>query len=448
MNRLGMVSLLAWCCTMNLPVTAQEANYDESRIPPYTLPDPLRTEAGQVVTTVEDWVGKRRGETLALFQQHVFGTMPAADAPLEVVRRRIDKVQVSLPLKTGEDAGAQVLAEVEQWELDLQRPGRQQPPITLRLITFRPADSSQPVPVILGYNFFGNHSLTDLPHVPLAQLWDRKTGREESAAEASRGQRASLWPVAQILNRGYALVTLYYGDVDPDFDDGFANGVHALYPELQNRPDNWSAIGAWAWGLQVIRGQLQTDPLLDASRVIVFGHSRLGKTALWAGATDPGFAAVISNNSGCGGAALSRRRIGESVARINTTFPHWFCLRHRDYNDNEDACPVDHHQLIALSAPRPVYVASATEDTWADPKGEFLSAFHAGPVYRLWDAELAAAGKITGGLGLSEPQMPAPQQPLGRRIGYHLRQGKHDVTLFDWMAYLDFLDRHLKRDHE
>ena len=316
-------------------------------------------------------------------------------------------------------------------------------PHSLRLLIYTPK-TDKPVAAFLGLNFGGNHTIHSDPAIAVTDRWvrDRKdeTTNKHVATEAGRGAAAGRWPVEAIIDRGYALVTIYYGDIDPDFDDGFENGIHGVFQdETKSIPadQRWGSIAAWAYGLSRALDYLIIDPAIDGSRVAVIGHSRLGKTSLWAGASDPRFKMVVSNNSGCGGAALSRRAIGETVGRINTSFPHWFCRNFRKYNENENACPVDQHELIALIAPRAVYIASATEDKWADPKGEFLSAVHADPVYRMLG---------TKGLGADGPpnEMPPPDRPIkSGRIGYHLRTGKHDLTHYDWQQYLNFADRHL-----
>ena len=413
-----------------LPVGAQ--NYDESKVPHFSLPDPLVFVDGSPVSTPRAWRERRRAEILELFQDSVYGRTP--DRPYEL--------QIE-PGVVDDDAldGKATLKEVELRLLAGSET------LVLNLVLFVPNERRSPAPAFLGLNFYGNHSIHPATGITLSGAWMTENDDfgivEHRATERSRGVRSHRWPVELLIDRGYGLVTLYYGDIDPDFDDGFQNGVHRLFDADTNvninvdgtsrRPDAWGSIAAWAFGLSRAMDYLEVDPAIDASRVALMGHSRLGKAALWAGASDERFAVVISNDSGCGGAALSRRQFGETLEAINARFPHWFCRNFHRYNGLEDELPVDQHMLLALIAPRPLYVASAVEDQWADPRGEFLSLKHASAVYELLGAE-----------GLSAEQWPEPDSPITGTLGYHVRTGGHDVTDYDWERFLDFADRHFQ----
>jgi hypothetical protein len=408
-------------------MSAQPAgfNYDESKIPDYSLPDPLINLDGVRIADSAEWTGQRRGEILELFQKHVYGRRPADP-------KRVSYIEESRHIAlNGKAVRKQVTIRLD----DLGE-GHD-----IQVLMYLPPTVKGPVPAFLGYNFGGNQSINSDPGIVMPTSWMREargTGYEGGVAnEKSRGLSARRWPVEMIVERGYALVNIYYGDIEPDHADGWKTGIRSKINRDDEgdrlEPEDWSAISAWAWGASHVLDYLETDPAVDGSKVAIFGHSRLGKTSLWAGASDERFALTISNDSGCGGAALSRRAFGETVQRINTSFPHWFCERFKAYNNNEAALPVDQHMLIALMAPRPVYIASAEEDIWADPKGEFLSAKHAGPVYELFGL---------GGVEVDE--QPAIHQPVGSSIGYHIRAGAHDVTDYDWEQYLNFADKHLK----
>ncbi len=420
--RAGLLAVSVMAFSSN--TTGQEIviNYDEDKILPYTLPVLLETAECRKIDSTAGWE-KRRKELLALFADQMYGRTPSEKLKPEIrVLKEVDGILDGL-------------GSMKEVRLSFENHGHQ---VAIDVLIFLP-ESNVPVPCFLGLNFAGNHTVHPMPEITLSKSWMRPNQDggivDSRATEASRGKSASRWPVEMILKSGYGLVTAYYGDIDPDFDDEFQNGVHPLFykaDQTKPEPGQWGSIGAWAWGLSRIQDYLETDCDVDSSRVALLGHSRLGKTSLWAGAQDERFAIVISNNSGSGGAALNKRVIGENVIRINTSFPHWFCGNYKQYNNAESKLTFDQHQLIALMAPRPVYVASAEEDRWADPKGEFLSAREAGPVYNLYGLPAIS----------SNSQMPEVNQPIHTTVGYHIRTGRHNVTDFDWEQYIRFANRH------
>ncbi|MBA62575.1 MAG: acetylxylan esterase [Planctomycetaceae bacterium] len=400
-------------------------NYDESKVPDYELPQVLRSLEGKRIKTVEWWQGKRRGEILELFREHVYGRVP-----LDV------KAEIIPVIEEQSDEALGGIAIRRQVRLYLQEKGKEPYIDVLIYLPKLQLKRDGAVPIFTGLNFSGNHTVTSEKEVAVHEKWARNDSRlghsNNQANEGSRGKSVERWQVKMLLKNGFGLATAYYGDIDPDFDDEFNNGVHTLFnSSRQLNGGDWGSIATWAWGLSRMMDYFETDGDIDHQRVALTGLSRLGKTSLWAGAEDQRFAIVISTDSGCGGAALSRRMFGETVKRINTAFPHWFCDNFNNYNDQEERIPVDQHMLIALLAPRPAYIASAEKDVWADPKGEFISGLEANSVYKLF-----------GKQGTVVKHQPAVNVPVGDYIGYHIRSGDHDANEFDWQQYIKFARRH------
>ena len=390
---------------------------------PEPSPELLRTARGEPVGTVQDWENIRRPELIALFEDYVYGHTPAAayePATVEVLEAsdtafggRARRRQVRLTYTAGDFT------------------------LPIDLLLYLPSGRVD-APIVFGYNFYGNHTITDDPAVVVPTSWTRTSealGIESHRPSATdRGVRAYRWAIGELLDAGIGLATVYCGDVDPDRPE-FNDGAHRLIdgpPPARRDSSAWGTIGAWAWGASEVMDYLARAPELSGAPVVLFGHSRLGKAALWAGARDGRFAAVISNDSGCGGAAMFRPGRGESIADITTSFPHWFADRFDAYAGREAALPIDQHALLALVAPRPLYVASATEDGWADPLGEYHAAVAAGEAYRLY-----------GHAAPVSPVPPPPDSSLQTRLGYHVRTGPHDVTPYDWRQFARWINAHV-----
>lgn len=400
---------------------------------PEAWPDPLVTAGGRPVTDAAEFTRVRRAELLRAFAEDVYGETPAGKLPMAV------KV-------TSEDASALGgLAIRRQITLTVGTAGKTR---DLHLLLYLPAKAKGAVPVFVGLNFDGNASTTTDPGVDLGEVWtpdpketgiplgSLKNNLHQAPAENLRGHDAGKWPFAEIVKAGYGAATMYAGDVEPDYATGIGFGVRPLFfragqymPELHD----WGAIGAWAWGLSRVADYLSNAPGVDGKALILTGHSRMGKAALWAAAQDERFAMVISNESGQGGAGLSHREAGETIWHLNLAFPYWFSGAFHAYNGRTQAYPLDGHLLLSLIAPRPLFVASAEEDSFSDPKGEFASAKAASAVYQLY-----------GKTGLGEGDSFAVGKLMGTDVRYYCRTGKHDMLLEDWQRYIAFADGYFK----
>jgi dienelactone hydrolase len=362
------------------------------------LPDPLVTGDGKRVTTAAEWPA-RRAELVELFAHHVYGRAPVG---------RPDGMTITVTEAASGVMGG--TADRRQLRLGWKGPGGEG---GMNVVLFVPTKREKPVGCFLLI-----------------------CNRPAENIDPTREKKSPFWPAEQVIARGYAIAAFDNAEIDPDKHDDFKNGVHGVFdePGKTRAADAWATIAAWAWGASRAIDALVEQPGIDAKRIAVVGHSRGGKTALWCGAQDERVALTISNNSGCTGAAISRGKGGERIARINTAFPHWFTTTYKQWNERENELPFDQHQLLASIAPRLVYVASATEDAWADPKAEFRACVEAAPVWALFEQR-----------GFPVTTFPAPESPLhDGRIGYHLRTGKHDLTEYDWMRFADFADKHWK----
>jgi hypothetical protein len=380
------------CFVLITKLNAQ--NYDESKVPPYTLPDVLKASNGQIINNKSTWEKNRRPEILKLFEDNVYGEMP----------KDYDSIKFTV---TNDVANAMNgKARLKEVAISVWRKNKK---VDIHLTLFIPNHAKNPVPAFLLIN-----------------------NRDKKNTDAARDTLSEFWPAEMVIDSGYAIAAFHVSDAAPDDKVNYVNGVLQLYPEQIGAANGMKAIGAWAWAAGRVMDYFEKDKNIDTKRVAIVGHSRGGKAALWTGAQDQRFALVFANCSGNTGAALSRRKFGETIKRINDNFPHWFADNYKKYNDNEAALPVDQHMLIALMAPRPVYTTSASKDLWADPLGSYLSLKNAEKVYALY-------GK-TSRLPAAPPAINTPV--IHSYIGYHNREGIHNLTLFDWSNFVRFANYH------
>jgi hypothetical protein len=368
-------------------------NYYEEKVPPYTLPDVLVSLSGKRIANREEWVKIRRPELLAQFAEYLYGKVP--ETPYQKEFKIVNNDPMAM---NGKATLKQVSIIITAGEKSL----------TINLILFTPNNIRKPVPTFMLI-----------------------CNRGSEYIDPSRSKKFGYWPAEEAIERGYGIAAFLNADVDPDKFDGFKDGIHGMLDGANRPPDAWATIAAWAWGASRCMDYLQTDKDVAGDKIAVVGQSRGGKTALWAGATDERFALVIPNDAGCGGDALSKRIFGETVASINKSFPHWFCENFKKFSNAEDKLPVDQHMLLALIAPRALYTANASNDLWADPKGQYLSLFHSLPVYRLYNPVIS----------IPESMPPVDTPVRSGNIGYHIRSGDHDLTLADWNFFMDHADK-------
>ena len=368
-----------------LPPDTPAGQYDELKVPPYTLPDPLVMLNGQRVADTSVWNMKRRLEILRMFEENVYG------------KATVNRPEGMHWETTAENRNALNGSAVEKKVTLYFSKENSWPKLELDVIL---PNLGKPVPVLMASTW-----------VPDAKL---------------------------VVSKGFGLVTFDAREIEPDDkDSAYTKGIRKFFdPPDRKVPatDEWGTIAAWSWAMRRVMDYIETDTTIDTRKVCLLGFSRFGKAAMWAGAQDERFAIIFSCESGCGGATIVRRGVGETVKLINNQFPHWFNGIFKSFNDRVSELPVDWHMLIALMAPRPVYVSTAEEDLWGDPRGTFLAAKAAEPVYKLF-----------GEPGLRVTQMPPIETSVGDFIGYHMRKGKHGLIEYDTEKFIDFAKKHFSK---
>lgn len=429
-------------------VACMTANYDESKIGTFTLPDPLTYPNGDPVINSNDWMDVRRGEILKQYEGYIYGTSPKWH---NVIDRTLETDATAFG---GKATRKQISLEFYNYNGSQLGDSNN---LVLHVLLYTPNAATNRVPTFLCLSFSPNYEDVRDPKVAVYPVWDRHTGKKEMPKKIVRGTSHN-WPVEKIIDHGYGIALVDYNEIEPDLDggNGWKYGVRSLYvrPGETNMDANaWGAISAWAFGASCVLDYLQGDRLVDPHRIIMVGQSRLGKTALWAGAEDQRFAMVIASCSGEMGASLSRRDYGETVTSMSKSYAYQFCPNFLFYSNNIPDMPVDSHDLISLIAPRPLFLNTGTEDRWSDPRGEWEAAIAAAPVYRLFneqsvitnfpaDTEPNKSGSLLESATLESYPMPPVDIPVFGDVTFHEHTGKHDIYPSDWDKFLDFADQH------
>ena len=411
-----MLTILLTSILLQAPPPAVVAgipvNYDELKTGAYQLPDPLKLTNGKPVHDAKTWFAKRRPEIVQLFEENQFGKSPGRPATLA-----FDVFEKAAPAFGGKAIRRQITIRFGEGEAARK----------WDVLLYLPAGANKPSPVLLNASFSANSTTVDDPGVKPGEFWNRE--KKRVPAPATGIGKLNVLP---LIEQGFAVATVYYGDIDPDFAGGFPYGVRSTYPIPG--PGDWGTISAWAWGLSRVLDYLETDHEVNAARVTLMGISRLGKTVLWTAAHDTRFASVIASCSGEGGAALSRRNYGETIQHLAVRYGYQFAPNYAKYGEHVDQFPVDANLLISLIAPRPLLLQTGDKDFWSDPKGEFLAAQAAAPVYKLLGKPVSLPAEF-----------PAPGQALlDGTLNYFMHSGGHGTIPSDWDVFLKFLTANAK----
>lgn len=398
-------NLLAATSNVKMELSDEQKAFIEGEARDYsTLPNALEMTDGTIVSTTEQFE-TRKAEILALFEEHVYGTLPkdGFTTTFEVVEQgeALDGTAIRKQVK--------IIVTTEKGSSEA-------------LMLLYVPNTDTPSPVIIGLNSNGNHAAMADESILPSYSFDT----EDDTWEEKRGEKAYRWNIEDSISKGYAVATIYSGDFAPDNGKTYNSRVVSLFDE-----EEFKAVGAWAFGLMRAVDYMVQDDAIDSQHIAVVGHSRLGKAAVWAGANDTRIGMVISNDSGNSGASLSRSNRGETVKSINLAFPHWFCSKYAEYGNNENALPVDQNLLLATIAPRLLYVASAEDDMWSDPQGAWNGLMHATDAFALYGLDVIPYSEV-------QPEVNTPVWT--NAMGYHVRTGWHDMQAEDWAYYLEYMD--------